>query len=85
MPFRGLMDKTTFLSAFECGMVEGARRTGLCVSRTVTLLGVSCSTVSCVYQEWSTTQTTSSQLDTTVVCIGVNMGQHPCGTPVDTL
>jgi hypothetical protein len=38
------------------------------------------STVSCVYQEWSTTQRTSSQLDTTVGSIGVNMGQHSCGT-----
>ncbi|CDQ57070.1 unnamed protein product [Oncorhynchus mykiss] len=34
--------------------------------------------VSRVYQEWSTTQRTSSQLDTTVRSIGVNMGQHPC-------
>ena len=36
-------------------------------------------TVSRVYQEWSTTQRTPSQLDTTVGSIGVNMGQHPCG------
>jgi hypothetical protein len=36
------------------------------VSRTATLKGFSCATVSCVYQEWSTTQRTSSQLDTTV-------------------
>ena len=50
------------------------------VSRTALLLGFSRSTVSHVYQEWSTTQRTSSQLDTTVGSIGVNMGQHPCGT-----
>jgi hypothetical protein len=31
------------------------------------------------YQEWSTTQRTSSQLDTTVGSIGFNMVQHPCG------
>uniref|UniRef100_A0A673YEK7 Vacuolar protein sorting 13 homolog C n=1 Tax=Salmo trutta TaxID=8032 RepID=A0A673YEK7_SALTR len=37
----------------------------VCVSRTATLLGFSHSTVSCLYQEWSTTQRTSSQLDTT--------------------
>jgi hypothetical protein len=49
------------------------------VSRTAMLLGFSSSTVSHVYQEWFTTQRTSSQLDTTVVSIGVNMGQHPCG------
>uniref|UniRef100_A0A4W5RNW4 Syntaxin-binding protein 5-like n=1 Tax=Hucho hucho TaxID=62062 RepID=A0A4W5RNW4_9TELE len=36
--------------------------------------------ISCVCQELSTTQRTSSQLDTTVGSIGVNMGQHPCGT-----
>jgi hypothetical protein len=35
------------------------------------------STVSFVYQEWSTAQKISSQLDTTVGTIGVNMGQYP--------
>ena len=54
------------LSAFEQGMVVGARRTGLSVLRTVPLLGFSHSTASCVYQEWSNTLRTSSQLDTTV-------------------
>ena len=49
------------------------------VSRTATLLGFSSSIVSHVYQEWSTTPRTSSQLDITVGSIGVNMGQHPCG------
>ena len=44
------------------------------------LLGFSRSTVCRVYQEWSTTQRTSSQLDRTVGSIRVNMGQHPCGT-----
>ena len=33
-----------------------------------------------VYQKWSTSQITSSQLDRTVGCIGVNMGQHPCNS-----
>ena len=47
------------------------------VSRTSTLLGFSCSTVSRVYQELSTTQRKSSQL-TTVGSIGINIGQHPC-------
>jgi hypothetical protein len=37
-------------------------------------------TVSYVYQEWSTTQRTSSQLDTTEGSVGVNIGQHPCET-----
>ena len=67
------MGKTKDVSAFERGMVVGARRSGLSVSRTATLLGFSCSTISCVYQEWPTTQRPSSQLDTTVGSIGVNM------------
>ena len=50
------------------------------VSRTAMLLGFSRSKVSYVSQEWSTTQRTSSQLDTTVRSIEVNMSQHPCGT-----
>ena len=61
------------LNAFQQDMVVDCRHTGLCVSRTATLLGFSRSTVSCVYQELST-----NQLDITVGSIGV-MGQHPCG------
>ena len=64
------MGKTKDLSAFKWGMVVGARRTGVCL-KTATLLGFSHLAVSCVYQEWSTTQRTSSQLDTTVGTIGV--------------
>jgi hypothetical protein len=73
------MGKTKYLSALEQVMVAGARFTGLRVSGTATLPGFSRSTVSCVYQEWCTTQRTYSQLDTNVRSIGVNMGQHPCG------
>ena len=58
-------------------MVVSARRTGLSVSRTAMLLGFSHSTVSRLYQERSTTQSTSSQLYTTVGSIGFNM--HPWG------
>jgi predicted transcriptional regulator len=43
------MGKTKDLSAFEQGMVVGARRTGVRVSRTEKLLGFSRSTVSRVY------------------------------------
>ena len=32
-----------------------------------------------VYQEWFTAKRTSSQHDTTMGSVGVNMGQHPCG------
>uniref|UniRef100_A0A8C8JM10 Peptidylglycine alpha-amidating monooxygenase n=1 Tax=Oncorhynchus tshawytscha TaxID=74940 RepID=A0A8C8JM10_ONCTS len=70
------MGKTKYLSVFERGS-----RCQAFVSRTAMLLGFSrLPTVSHVYQEWSTTQRTSSQLDTTVGSIGVDMGQHPCGT-----
>ena len=77
VPFRGLMGKTKDWSVFERSI--GARHTGLSMSRIATQLALSRSTVSCVYQEWSTNQRTSSQLETTVGSIGVNMGPHPCG------
>ena len=48
------------------GVVVGARCTGLSLSRTAMLLG-------------STSQWTTSQFDTTVGSIGVNIGQDPCG------
>jgi hypothetical protein len=54
------MGKTKYVSAFERGLVEGARHTSL--SRTAML------------------QIFLHKPDTTVGSIGVNMGQHPCGT-----
>jgi hypothetical protein len=74
VPFIGSMGKTKYLGAFEWGMVESARHTDLSVSRNAMMLGFSHSTISCVYQEWSTIQRASSQLDTTVGSIGVNVG-----------
>ena len=47
-------------------------------SRTATLLGFSRSTVYRGYQGWVVDQRTSSQLDTTVGSIAVNIGQRPC-------
>jgi hypothetical protein len=41
VPFRGWTGKTKDLSAFDRGMVVGARRTGLSVSRSSTLLDCS--------------------------------------------
>jgi hypothetical protein len=48
-------------SAFEWGMVVGARLICLSVSRTAMLLDFTRSTVTRVYPEWSTTQRASSQ------------------------
>jgi hypothetical protein len=63
VPFRGWRGKKNI---FERGMVEGARRTGLSMSRTAKLLCFSHSTASSMYEEWFTTQRTSSQLDNPV-------------------
>uniref|UniRef100_A0AAY4DM64 Tc3 transposase DNA binding domain-containing protein n=1 Tax=Denticeps clupeoides TaxID=299321 RepID=A0AAY4DM64_9TELE len=41
------------LSDFEHGMVVGARRAGLSISETADPLGLSCTTISRVYREWS--------------------------------
>jgi hypothetical protein len=49
------MGKAKDSSAFDESMVVGVRRTRLFVSRTATILEFSYSTVSYVYQEWSTT------------------------------
>jgi hypothetical protein len=65
------MGKTKDLSGFERGMAVDARCTGLSVSRTATLLaGFFIFNSSRVYQEWSTTQRTSSPVGS----IGVNIG-----------
>ena len=61
------MGNTKYLSAFEQGMVVGARRTGFCQELQRCW----------VFQEWSTTQRTSSQLNTTVGSIEVHMASIP--------
>ncbi len=47
------MEKKGDLSDFERGMVVGARRAGLSISKTAGLLRFSRTTISRVYREWS--------------------------------
>ncbi len=55
------MGKKGDLSDFERGMVVGARRTGLSISKTADLLGFSHTTISRVYRERSEKEKISSE------------------------
>uniref|UniRef100_A0A9J8ANG6 Transposase IS30-like HTH domain-containing protein n=1 Tax=Cyprinus carpio carpio TaxID=630221 RepID=A0A9J8ANG6_CYPCA len=54
------MRKKGDLSDFERGMVVGARRAGLSISKTAELLGFSRTTISRVNREWSKKEKISS-------------------------
>ncbi len=55
------MGKKGDLSDFERGMVVGARRAGLSISKTADLLGFSCTTISRVYRDRSEKEEISSE------------------------
>ena len=71
------MDKTKDLSAFEWGMVEGARHTSLCQELQRCWVFHAQQFPVCIKNG---PPPKGHPANLTVGSIGVNMGQHPCGT-----
>ena len=81
VPFKGWMGKTKYWVTFERVMVVGARRSGLCVKNCNAAGFFTLDSFPCVSRMvHHPNDILYSQLDATVGSIGVNMGQHPCGT-----
>lgn len=70
------MGKTRVLSDFECGMVVGARITGLSISETAVLLGFS---LPKVYRKLSEKDRMTSDRQLRINCLGDVRGQRSMG------
>ena len=74
------MGKTTGLSAFEQGMVVGARRTGLSVSRTINAAGFHTQQFTMCIKNGPPPKGRPANLTELWEALEFNMGQRPCGT-----
>ncbi len=77
------MGKKRDLSDFECGMVVGAIRAGLSISKNADLLGFSRTTIFWIYREWSEKEKISSEQQLCErKCLVIVRSQRRMGRPV---